>query len=845
MYKLYKKVFNNLVISKIIWGYVKYEQMFEDSIDGGFLDYSIYDKITESMKTQDLTLGILLKKKMYQVFNYFIDFFFKVAIQNPAKYWYCQLRLQDHNVDTVSNVGNEFHLLLSYKELSFQRFKLIYHYFKSNPEFLKNKETILNVAASTNGNFEIFQFLKREKDENNQPMFNFTLGPQIVYVATQVTNLIPFGESENYKIFLEQIQFYKKDIELNGGVDKLQVLLYSLVKRNLLKHFNYLLTTSEFKKSISKFPKEALVQVACKFSSMEFAKLLIEQGIVPKNPAIEINPSKLFLLVDGSDLQKPLDFQVVKYIWGDFVKNLQLKSSVSMCNINYSEDLNSLTDFNINIILSSISFNPSKEEFQSLIKKDNNNNNNNNNSMVLNNIKLLERVVKNITNYLFDIEYLDIFIQFIFKYKKDFKYPIECFTSKFEIVKYLYENKQLISNYDQVVNENFSPDNLFNGDVKSFEFYLSKNKLKKIEKNPKPTIDQAIMKCYLEIVKFIFNKLNFSNYQFTSINHNKSLEYFNICRFLYKHPKCDNGRLGWLNFSLYNFQNNYNYNNLFLFTFPKLYHFYFNQNKESIGNKLPKNNILFAKDFLLFKQYSKIDPQLTFHSSNLNFNKIRVKLFSTSNYSILEYIVKNLGILPSQSLIERYRKQLIKSISSNNSIHRLLYFIENDKKLIQLNPYEIIENIFNYHGLTFSNIILSHPNYSQDFKLLILISSIMFIIFSSYSSSFSGNSSTITPRDYIIKLNQLKFDQSIIFDNDLIDKSIDKVTKTKKRYSRGVFINYFENSFYDIILPTFSKNNNLIIISRLILIKIKNIIQKNSIDVINNNNNNNNLIFSF
>ncbi|EAL71219.1 hypothetical protein DDB_G0272134 [Dictyostelium discoideum AX4] len=500
MYKLYKKVFNNLVISKIIWGYVKYEQMFEDSKDGGFLDYSIYDKITESMKTQDLNLGILLKKKMYQVFNYFVDFFFKVAIQNPAKYWYCQLRLQDQNVDNICNVAdNEFHLLLSYKELSFQRFKLIYHYFKSNPEFLKNKETILNVAASTNGNFEIFQFLKREKDENNQPMFNFTLGPQIVHNTNQINNLIPFGESENYKIFLEQIQFYKKDIELNGGVDKLQVLLYSLVKRNLVKHFTYLLTTSEFKKLISNFSKEVLVQVACKFSSMEFAKLLIEQGIVPRNPTIEINSSKLFLLVNGSDLQKPLDFQVVKYIWGGFVKNLQLKSGVSMCNINYSEDLNSLTDVNINIILSSLSSNPSKEEFQSLIK-----NNNNNNSIVLNNIKLLERVVENITNNLFDIEYLDIFIQFIFKYKKDFKYPIECFTSKFEIVKYLYENKQLISNYDQVVNENFSPDNLFNGDVKSFEFYLSKNKLKKIENNPKPTIDQAIRKCYFEIVKFIF-----------------------------------------------------------------------------------------------------------------------------------------------------------------------------------------------------------------------------------------------------------------------------------------------------------------------------------------------------
>ncbi|EAL71220.1 hypothetical protein DDB_G0272136 [Dictyostelium discoideum AX4] len=200
-----------------------------------------------------------------------------------------------------------------------------------------------------------------------------------------------------------------------------------------------------------------------------------------------------------------------------------------------------------------------------------------------------------------------------------------------------------------------------------------------------------------------------------------------------------------------------------------------------------------------------------------------------------------MGILPSETLDKKYRKQLIKSISSNNSIHRLLYFIENDKELIQLHPCEIIEKFFNCHGLTFSNIILNHPNYSQDFKLLILISSIMFIIFSSFSYSCGSSGSSITTsRDYIIKLNQLKFDQSIIFDNDLIDESIDKVTETKKRYLRGVFINYFENS-----LPTFSKNNNLIIISRLILIKIKNVIQKNSIDVIDNNNNNNNLIFSF
>ncbi|KAM9985054.1 hypothetical protein ACTFIY_009500 [Dictyostelium cf. discoideum] len=818
MYKLYKKVFNNFVISKIIWGYVNYEHLFEDSIDGGFLDYSIYDKITESLKTQDLTLGILLKKKMYQVFNDFIDFFFKVAIQNPAKYWYCQLRLQDQNED-INVVGNEFHLLLSYKELSFKRFKLIYHYSKSNPEFLKNKETILNVAASTNGNFEIFEFLKREKDENNQPMFKFTVNPQIMYSTAQIKNLIPFGESENYKIFLEQIQFYKKDIELNDGLDKLQVLLYSLVKRNLIKHFTYLLSTSDFRESISKFPKEVLAQVACKFSSMEFAKLLIEQGIVPRNPALEINYSQLFPFVDGVDLQKPLDFQVIKYIWDGNLKNLQLKSSVSMCNINYYEDLNSLTDFNINIILSDNSFNPSKEEFQSLIR------NNNNNSIVLNNIKLLERVVKNITNNLLDIEYLDIFIQFIFKYKKDFKYPIECFSSKFEIVKYLYENKQLISNYNQVVNENFSPDDLFNGDVKSFEFYLSKNKLKKIENNPKPTIDRAIIKCYFEIVKFIFNKLNFSNYRFTSINHSKSLEYFNICSFLYKHPKCDNGRLGWLDFTFFKLQNtNYkNYNNLFLFTFPKLYHFYINQNKKHISDKLSKNHILYTKDFLLFKQYSKIDPQLTFNS------KIWIKLFSTSNYSILNYTIKNMEILPSKILIERNRKQLIKSISSNNSFHRLLYFIENDKKLIKLHPFEIIENFFNSHDLKFSNIILNHPNYSQDFKLLILISSIMFTIFS-----------TTTSRDCIIKLNQLKFDQSIIFDNDLIDKSIDKVTKKKKRYLREIFIYHFENSFYRIILPAFSKNNNLIIISRLILIKIKNVCQKNSIDIINNN-----LIFSF
>ncbi|KAN0018703.1 hypothetical protein ACTFIU_008633 [Dictyostelium citrinum] len=822
MYNLYKKVFNNLVISKIIWRYVRYEQWGDESMEGGYLDYSVYDKITGSFKTHDITMGMLLKKKMYKLFNDFIDFFFKVALHNPVKYWYCQLRLEEKNIP-----DDGLPLLLGYKELSFQRFHLIYQYFKPNAKFIKDKEIILNVAA-LNGNIEIYEFLKKEKDENNQPMFEFTPPSFVKYSFYKVNpySLIPFGESDKFGIFLEQIKFYEKDIELVGGEKKLQVLLYSLVKKKLFKHFKYLVTNIQFKKVISKFSEEVLVQVACKFSSIEFANLLIEEGFVSKNPIKDFRNFKISPFVDANDISKPFDFQVVKFFWNGLRNDFELKSAISLCNINYPKDLNLFSDSTLYFILSDNSFNPTKQEFQYII--------NNRNSTILKNSNLLKRVALNITTKLLDVDYLEIFIQYVFNNVKDFKFPIECFKGKFEIIKSLYDNKQMVLNYDQVVNENFSPHGLFGGDVKSFEFYLSIEKLKTIEKNPMPTIDIAIRESYFEIVKLIFNKLNFSNYAFNIYNFQPTLEFINICKFLFHHPKCTIHQNGRLSDTIY--------------IIPKLYHFFL-QNK-FITNRPPKNYYLFINDLLLFKQFCKIDPKFISNAPDSNLYRIRVELFSTSSYSILEYIVKTMKILPSESLDKRNRKQLI--LSTWTRIDRLYYFIENDKKLITRHYDQFIEYFFNDYDCAFLNLILNHPSYSQDFKVSFLISTIMYAVLD------------INSNVYVHKLNLLQFDQSIILDNDLIDKSIGKITNKKKRYIGEKFVKNFEHSFYNIILPSFSNsnvnspynssnnnNNNLIIISRLILIKIKELNQNvNNINndiIINSNNNNikNNLIFNF
>ncbi|KAM9989448.1 hypothetical protein ACTFIY_005485 [Dictyostelium cf. discoideum] len=768
MYCLYKKVFNNNYLSNLIFYYVK-NQDLQFQIDKSYLNY---DKILNSYKTSDLTIEIMLSNGMFNVFDSYVDHYFKVVKNDKSRYWY---------YNAFSNLTEmDIKTLLKYKELGFKRFELIFKQCKN--QFRKYKKFLLLYAAS-GGNFEIYDFLLK-----NQFKLPTTIdsADSIFQKTIYFQETTVFNSGGNLEIFISLLNYYDDCLYDDSNLDlkKCSELIIWLLKMKYTQLLIYFIQLKPLLYSSYINTYLFFSSLAIYYSNMELAKYLVDNNIeigffknsfnkdnlnglkIPSINKIQnsqfervsmIGPNILFL---NPLRQFDFNMEIFQFLWSNYqLELIRLGEDIKVANLAKLEYFNDfIGTFNnisfenlrynndmIRLLALNKSFIPSFQDFQYLIE--------NELEFLFSNISkvllLFNRVAEYCCLISFDLEYLNYLLknspkEILIKWEM----PIQCYETKYEILQYLVSDHRYRSKIATMDLHFRSCKKAFFGDLNAIKLY---EKASKSNHNSfcQPLFQSSILNGYFDIVKYLMEKVKpkkrilFENIRIDQWESYLSKEYptfdhFQIFQYFV------NYELDPINEITQSFSKSVflTINNLFELAggdinskghnkFVSKYHHVFNQiNYYHIILLQPPYPLVgeikdIYQDVLIFQQN---------HSNNYNTSIDKnelIRIFKSSNYSILNYMIYNLNISPSSSLLST---SVVNYLISQCDFTRLCYFIENDKQFVISNINYLIEySINNLKNGLILQVILNSKQFSNDFKLILFINSIIYSISNSNS----------------------------------------------------------------------------------------------------------------
>ncbi|KAN0029688.1 hypothetical protein ACTA71_007823 [Dictyostelium dimigraforme] len=737
-YILYKKVFGNIVISNKIFKFVRYEND-EDDEEEYYNEkinefYKFYEIKKELKRSYDFTINELLSKKLYYLFDYLFNFYFKVVLVNRERYWKFITIFQ-------LNDKKDFKSILSYKQLGYDRFLEIYNHSKF--QFKRFKKTVLKSVAKS-GNSKIYKFLLKEEIYNyNRKYYSDPTHFQSIFIKSSFIDC-----NNNQEIFDNEIKFNNFNFSF---IQALDLLKYSLNKNNLvyLKYLvNYLIDREvDLKKNKKPFPlsgvSENLVNALICFSfcnsSLYLAKIIIDSDYLSN----KFNGN--YPLAHIKNFTKVLDFEILKFYWNSkrnqFKMNgLLLNSStighsfLEIKNFNFN-----LINYNFNdikILISRFYYVPTFEEFKFLI------NNNNIEFKKLN----WDLIFLKITKQLFDCDYLKLVLDFI-KNESTLNNTIVLksinFDSKLSIVQFLFNN---FEKYKSIEFTNFSGyfyeySDLFFNDLNSLDLFLKKTKHHTLN------LYNLILKT--SIIKnnsIIFNHLinNFKLYsekepsykdffRYIGKSENQGYQGLIIFKTLINQPGDSINLLGYYNIHFIRNSRLNCFNQHFLIGNPLIYHYLFLKHFEN-RYFFYLDDLNFLK--LFFKPLSSKSSSTSLSKSsgkqqnnnNSNENEYKKHIFKIFNNfnnikeSLLNYLVLDCDLKPSTL---NFDSKLLEYVFGKNNYgeisKRLCFFIENDPDWVGDNILKIIYNSCKFRDLFYVNLILLNRNYSKEIKHHLLI----------------------------------------------------------------------------------------------------------------------------
>ncbi|KAM9982698.1 hypothetical protein ACTFIZ_007211 [Dictyostelium cf. discoideum] len=771
MYCLYKKVFNNNYLFNLIFYYVKYQDL-KFRIDKSYLNY---DKILNSYKTSDLTIEIMLSNGMLNLFDSYVDHYFKVVKNDRIRYWYYNAfnNLTEMDIKT----------LLNYKELGFKRFELIFKQCKNH--FKKYKKFILLYAAS-GGDFEIYDFLLK-----NQFKLPTTINSadSIFQKTVYFQETTIFNSGGNLEIFISLLNYYDDCLydDQNLDLKKCSELIIWLLKMKYTKLLIYFIQLKPFLYCSHMNSYLFFSSLAINYSNMELAKYLVDNNKEIsffknsfnkdnlnhlKVPSINIVQNSKFERVSmiGSNMlflnplkQSDFNMEIFQFIWSNYEFELiRLGEDIEVANLAKLEYFNNFTGtFNnisfeilkynnnmIRLLTLNKSFIPSFEDFSYLIE--------NELEFLLNNIPkvllLFNRVAEYCCLVSFDLEYFNYFLknspkEILIKWEM----PIQCYETKYEILECLVSDNRYCSKIPTMDLHFRSCKNAFFGDLNAIKLY---EKVSKSNHNSfcQPLFQSSILNGYFNIVKYLMEKVkpktkilleniridkweSYLSKEYPTFDHFQIFQYF------------VNYELDPINQITQSISKNVflKLNDLFELAggaidskahdkFVSKYHHVFNQINcyhiillQSPYPSIGKIKEIY-QDFLIFQQQYHLNSNTSIDKNEL------IRIFKSSNYSILNYMIYNLNISPpsSSSSSSSSSSDLINLISQYD-FTRLCFFIENDKQFVISNIIYLIEHSLNLKNGLILQVILNSKQFSNDFKLILFINSVIYSISNSNS----------------------------------------------------------------------------------------------------------------
>ncbi|EGC38681.1 hypothetical protein DICPUDRAFT_148613 [Dictyostelium purpureum] len=438
-YFFYKKIFGNIIISKKIFSFVKFEN-WEDN-------YDQYDQIINSYGYQDATIERVLKTKQYRLFDDIVNFYFNISKYNTNKYWYCQIELNREDLEQ----------LLAYKDLGFERFSLFFNEF--TPVFLKNKDHVLYWSLPS-GNIKIYNFLKFYNEQNPE-IQNNKEGKQ---EEKPSDNIIYLSKPE-YSVF--KIYTFLNSLYINDSVDILKELLkLSQPLDPKLKNdiFQVILNLNQYN----------LIRKAFTNDDFKISEVIQE---LKNNLVINRDSFKLTFR------DQIVNFNVLKYFWDNGIYNNTFNEGSLYTNIK----IDYFNEGEILKIESSLCSITNFDTFKYLVEK-----------KIIFKIKKLNeylyRTIVYIARTLFDQDYLKFLLEFVSSQStivKNFQIPEICFDTKFPIAHHL-----LVCNF-KPTDSRFH--NAFFGDVETLKLY----KKNKININYGELFSSAIQYGYTETLQYL------------------------------------------------------------------------------------------------------------------------------------------------------------------------------------------------------------------------------------------------------------------------------------------------------------------------------------------------------
>ncbi|KAM9968760.1 hypothetical protein ACTFIW_000637 [Dictyostelium discoideum] len=776
-YILYKKVFNNIVISNKIFKFVRYEYLDNDDDDDNYENefYKIYEIKKGLKRSYDFSIKELLSKKLFKLFDYLFEFYYNVVIFNREKYWKFVSMFQ-------FNEKKDFKAILSYKELGFNRFLKVYN--NSKFQFQVFKKFVLKSSAKS-GNLEIYNFLMNEKIYEFRKPIKYS--KYYRWGGNRTTNHKDYKTSidcdNNLEIFKNEIKYHNFELTFSQAIE---ILIKSLKSNNLV-YLNYLVNylidleihlikfqlplTAPYDKIVDNLSC-LLIGISFTHSSFELAKIILNSDYLSKKfngnyplPYIKQHNTKF------------LDFQILNYFWKNSnssqnqfrINGLHLTSTslnntkdISRSIINSNLEINNF-NFNLinynndNIIISLLKFNysPTFQEFKFLIE-------NNNNNIKIEFHKLnWDLIFFNITKKLFDCNYLKFVLDFIsnepsLNDRVSLK-PVH-FDSKLSIVEFLFNN---FENYKTIQFTYFSMNtatykylDLFFNDLKSLHLFIEKSISLLKNSNLLITIlETSVNTSNLLIFNYLLN--NFKSLWPSTFQLRNLVKYIPILNIEYQ---------GFIIFktiidSIISSGKPLNYNDLqpsligshvisqvFLIKNPLIYHYLISKNLESryyfyvddlnfiklffkptpVPSSVPSSSVPSSVSSILIEQNYSISKLLN------NFYNIKE--------NILDYLFLECNLKPS-SVVNFNSKEFFNEFGTPYQISKkLCYVIENDSKWVCDNILNIIYNSCKFRDLFYMNLILLNENYSQEIKHHLLINLIFYsIIKLSEDDSISKN----------------------------------------------------------------------------------------------------------